>query len=608
MSSPATFSAYGKYIDLQSYTDAAPAASGSVYLSGSSGSERMYMNVGLKAPRLDINSSTEITSVLDEDNMSSDSATALATQQSIKAYVDAQVTAQDLDFQGDSGGALSIDLDSETLTIAGTANEIETSGAGNTLTIGLPTNVTVGGSMTAGSSFVIGSADLDETDMEKLDGITDGTVAANKAVVVDGNKDASGFRDVTATGDITAGSEFVIGSAALDESDMEKLDGITDGTAAANKALVLDASKNIGTINQVTTTYFTASYAYIDELDVNTINSITTTESTLEVVDKLIVAASGSSAAGSDAGGLQIGDDVASVLYDHGNTALDFNVAGATRVRLETGALVPETDDDCDLGASGNEFKDLYLDGVAYIDDLRADALGAALDCDSNAMTNVNIDSGDIDGVTIGANSKGDGTFGTLKADDLGKNLDAAGFAIQNASTLTVATIEPSASAFSLDLGVCSDENASISISDNAANAFEIKEGSSGYMVFTTTNGSEFIQAKQDMSFEKGMTLGESSNPDGKISIVGDKMVLSGSSLHLSGAVSTDDAADFNGGVTMNTAKVEDLTDGRVVLAGSGGELEDSGNLTFDGSTLAVTGDVTVSNGLDVVGGGLAAN
>ena len=49
--------------------------------------------------------------------MSSNSATALATQQSIKAYVDSQVTAQDLDFQGDSGGALNIDLDSETLTI-----------------------------------------------------------------------------------------------------------------------------------------------------------------------------------------------------------------------------------------------------------------------------------------------------------------------------------------------------------------------------------------------------------------------------------------------------------------------------------------------------------
>ena len=49
--------------------------------------------------------------VKDEDNMASDSASHLATQQSIKAYVDSQVTAQDLDFQADSGGALAIDLD-----------------------------------------------------------------------------------------------------------------------------------------------------------------------------------------------------------------------------------------------------------------------------------------------------------------------------------------------------------------------------------------------------------------------------------------------------------------------------------------------------------------
>jgi len=74
--------------------------------------------------------------VLDEDNLATNSATHLATQQSIKAYVDAQVTAQDLDFQGDSGGALSIDLDSETLDIAGGTN-ITTAGSGNTVTVNI---------------------------------------------------------------------------------------------------------------------------------------------------------------------------------------------------------------------------------------------------------------------------------------------------------------------------------------------------------------------------------------------------------------------------------------------------------------------------------------
>ena len=74
------------------------------------------------------------TAVKDEDDMSSDSATHLATQQSIKAYVDAQITAEDLDVTTDSG-TIAIDLDSETLTIGGTTNEIETSATGNAVTI-----------------------------------------------------------------------------------------------------------------------------------------------------------------------------------------------------------------------------------------------------------------------------------------------------------------------------------------------------------------------------------------------------------------------------------------------------------------------------------------
>jgi hypothetical protein len=87
-------------------------------------------------------------SFVDEDDMVSNSATGIPSQQSVKAYVDAQLTASDLDFQGDSGGALSIDLDSETLTIAGGAG-IDTSGAINTLTVAIDSTVaTLTGSQT----------------------------------------------------------------------------------------------------------------------------------------------------------------------------------------------------------------------------------------------------------------------------------------------------------------------------------------------------------------------------------------------------------------------------------------------------------------------------
>ena len=56
---------------------------------------------------------------------------------------------------------------------------------------------------------------------------------------------------VASSGSVTAGTSFIIGAADLNEADMEKLDGITNGTAAANKAVVLDGSKNIATIGTV---------------------------------------------------------------------------------------------------------------------------------------------------------------------------------------------------------------------------------------------------------------------------------------------------------------------------------------------------------------------
>ena len=82
----------------------------------------------------DLNDGTiTINGFVDEDAMTSNSATLIPTQQSVKAYVDAQVTAQDLDASADSG-TISIDLDSETLSVVG-GEGIDTSASGNTITI-----------------------------------------------------------------------------------------------------------------------------------------------------------------------------------------------------------------------------------------------------------------------------------------------------------------------------------------------------------------------------------------------------------------------------------------------------------------------------------------
>jgi hypothetical protein len=131
------------------------------------------------------------TGFVDEDNMASDSATLIPTQQSVKAYVDSVATAADLDFQGDSGGALSIDLDSETLDIAGGTN-ITTAGANNTLTVNLDTTLTgmVAGTFSGavtGGSFTDGTATLSSG---ALSGVT--TINTSGDVTVGGNLTVSG--------------------------------------------------------------------------------------------------------------------------------------------------------------------------------------------------------------------------------------------------------------------------------------------------------------------------------------------------------------------------------------------------------------------------------
>ena len=137
----------------------------------------------LTAPTLTspvLNTAVSGSAVLDEDTMSSNSATKVATQQSIKAYVDNQIdTDMDLVFAGDSGGSLQITMDSETFTIAG-GTGIDTVGSNNTLTAAISSaTATLTGTQTLQSKTltsptmnspvfntgVSGTAVLDEDDM-----------------------------------------------------------------------------------------------------------------------------------------------------------------------------------------------------------------------------------------------------------------------------------------------------------------------------------------------------------------------------------------------------------------------------------------------------------
>lgn len=331
--------------------------------------------------------------------------------------------------------------------------------------------------------------------------------------------------------------------------DSGAIDGVTIGTNSA--------------ATQVVATLLTASHMKVDnnllvvgDLQVQgNIDSVSVTQNSLEVSDFLIIAGNSGSAANMDGGGLQFGGTklggsaAAAVLYDHGNSALDFNIGSTTQVRLADGVFRPETDNDVDLGASGGEFKDLYLDGVAYIDQLNADTLGAALDANSQAITNINVDSGAIDGAVIGANSAAAGTFTTLDcndgafavanldidgATDIGAALvdadlimvdDGAGGTNRKSAMSRVMTyiesgldtlannlsmgdnnitnvgdinadslsVDDAAVGLNVDFSGANTGLGAISLGDNLAAALTVKEDSTAYMVFRTTNSQEAI-------------------------------------------------------------------------------------------------------------------
>jgi len=127
--------------------------------------------------------------ILDEDAMGSDSATSLATQQSIKAYVTSQVTAQDLDFSTDTGSGGTVDLDSQALAFtSGEGINITHSGQAVTFACEDATVSNKGVASFATADFTVssGAVSIASIANSQIDNsniaVTDGTTSSNIAL------------------------------------------------------------------------------------------------------------------------------------------------------------------------------------------------------------------------------------------------------------------------------------------------------------------------------------------------------------------------------------------------------------------------------------------
>jgi cytoskeletal protein CcmA (bactofilin family) len=272
--------------------------------------------------------------LLDEDNMSSNSATSLATQQSIKAYVDTKLTAEDLDFAGDSGTG-AVDLDGQTFTIAGSAG-LDTSASSQTLTIALDFNEISNAAIADGDFIPFVDATDSTTKKEAIADIATlfagtGLSASSSVLSVDASQTqitsvgtlgagaiSSGFgainngsSAITTTGVGSFGSLDISGNVDVDgtlETDALSIastavtstaaelnyndTGAAVGTVVASKTVTVDSNKDVSSFRNITLTG-ELDAATLDISGNTDIDGVTTLNSTAQLNSTLTVGING---------------------------------------------------------------------------------------------------------------------------------------------------------------------------------------------------------------------------------------------------------------------------------------------------------------------------
>ena len=261
--------------------------------------------------------------------------------------------------------------------------------------------------------------------------------------------------------------------------------------------------------------------------------------------------------------------------------------------------LTPSTDGARDLGQSDLEWQDLFIDGTAKIDTLTVDenaTVAGNLTVTGNGVINGNVDLGNATSDTITATGRFDSDL--VPSSDNARDLGASGLEWK-------------------DLYIDGTANIDTLVADTA----KISDLTSGRVVLAGSSGE--IEDSGNLTFNGStlavtgsQTISVSLDVDGHTDL--DNMGVSGvgtitqfvsttatvgAGLTVTGTIDGNGGANISGAETvLSSATVSDLTNNRVVIAGSSGALEDSGNLTFDGSTLAVTGSQTISGNIDVDG------
>ena len=365
------------------------------------------------------------------------------------------------------------------------------------------------------------------------------------------------------------------------------------GNITANGNILGDNATNISGINSVTATSFFGDGSGLVDVSIPGISTAGTTEFThLELSGNLKVA--GVSTFGNDK--VIVGGATTDLLVNGsarvtgelkvGDGTITLNSAG-----LSTFPTGVDVSGGSGLIASSAKISDLTSGRVVFAGTGGELEDSANLTFDGTTLTGAF--SGDGSGLT-GVSIPGINTAGTTEL----TNLDLSG-------TLKVAGVSTFSGNINANGNIVGDNSTNITgiagvtattLAGTLQTAAQPNITSLGTLSSLTVSG--VIDANGSLDVD-GHTELDDVNVSGVSTFTG--AIDANGSLDVDGHTELDDV-NVSGASTFATAKVTDLTDNRIVIAGTGGELEDSSKLTFDGTTLAIVGDATFTGNVSVAG------
>jgi hypothetical protein len=302
--------------------------------------------------------------VKDEDDMSSDSATHLATQQSIKKYVDDNVTAQDLDTAGNSGTG-AVDLDSQSLTVSGDGTILTSTASGQSITFAIAdaTTSAKGAASFSSDNFAVSSGAV----TIKAGGVDLTAEVTGTLPVANGGTGATAFDDKAVIITQDTGTDTL--AAAVMDANGELLIGGTSGPAVAT----LTAGSNITITNSdggisIAATDTNTTYTAGDGLDLSGTEFSTDLKSNGGLViesTELAVDLGASSITGTldetDGGTGLTGYTAGDVIYASGTDTLAKLAKGSAGqvLKMNSGATAPEWGSDASQTYTAGDGLDL---------------------------------------------------------------------------------------------------------------------------------------------------------------------------------------------------------------------------------------------------------